>query len=147
MVFSTVAISVIRIKFLDLKEDVTWQHVESSGWSLGELASALTCSSLPTLRPFVAKYVPSLGLTWTGDRPSYYGNAAGGIGSDPESKAVSRGLRTKKSGTTRGSADSVDTVEQELRAIDARRHSTDDNLCKYNPWHFHPCGSFSGMCG
>ncbi|KAK5655153.1 hypothetical protein OQA88_6052 [Cercophora sp. LCS_1] len=83
--FFTVAISIIRIKFLDIHEDVTWQHVESSGWSIGELASALTCSSLPTLRPFVAKYVPSLGLAGgTGDSgpsySSYYPHTVGGGG-------------------------------------------------------------------
>ncbi|KAM7206090.1 hypothetical protein V8F20_002872 [Naviculisporaceae sp. PSN 640] len=60
--FFTVAISIIRIKFLEIGGDVTWQHVESSGWSIGELACAITCASLPTLRPFIAKYFPGLGF-------------------------------------------------------------------------------------
>lgn len=29
-------------------------------WSIGQLASALTCACLPTLRPFLAKFFPSL---------------------------------------------------------------------------------------
>ncbi|KAK4208627.1 hypothetical protein QBC37DRAFT_296316 [Rhypophila decipiens] len=60
--FFTVAISVIRIKYLEIGSDVTWQHVESSGWSIGELTCAITCASLPTLRPFMAKYFPVLGF-------------------------------------------------------------------------------------
>lgn len=60
--FFTVAISIIRIKFLEIGGDVTWQHVESSGWSIGELACAITCATLPTLRPFIAKYFPGLGF-------------------------------------------------------------------------------------
>jgi hypothetical protein len=114
-----------------LTEDVTWQHVESSGWSIGELASALTCSSLLTLRPFVAKYFPSLGTIWTGEEPSYDGNTIGGFGGDPDSKGASRGFRAKKSANPRGNADSfVDKVEHELRTTEARSHSTDDNTCK-----------------
>ncbi|SPO05143.1 related to integral membrane protein [Cephalotrichum gorgonifer] len=58
--FFTVAISVIRIKFLAVTEDPTWDNIESSGWSIGELTSALTCSCLPTLRPFFSKFFPAL---------------------------------------------------------------------------------------
>lgn len=131
---STVAISLIRIKFLDIGDsvggDVTWQHVESSGWSLGELASALTCSSLTTLRPFVSKYFPSLGITWSRHKPS--GNQSsspvGGAGDgDPESNGAMRKLETKKSGTTRRSADSSgDIMEDELRAFESKSSSTYD---------------------
>ncbi|CAI4218920.1 unnamed protein product [Parascedosporium putredinis] len=58
--FFTVAISVIRIKYLKVAEDMTWENVESSGWSLGELTSALTCACLPTLRPLVSRFIPAL---------------------------------------------------------------------------------------
>ena len=127
---STVAISLIRIKFLDIGDsvggDVTWQHVESSGWSLGELASALTCSSLPTLRPFISKYFPSLNMHWSGERPSYnqFGSPVGGYGGDPESKGASRQLRSKKSGTTRASdASAGDIMDHELRAFESKPNS------------------------
>lgn len=56
---STVAISAIRIKFIQ-PEDPSWNHVEWAGWAMGELASALTCACLPTLRPFLAKFFSSL---------------------------------------------------------------------------------------
>ena len=132
--FFTVAISVIRIKFLNIGGDVTWQHVESSGWSIGELASALTCSSLPTLRPFVAKYFPSLGLTasGTGDEPSYIPNTIGGSGGHPDSKGTSKLRTAKKSANISGTADSfADKMEYELRMPSAGRgHSTDDNTCE-----------------
>ncbi|SPO05190.1 related to integral membrane protein [Cephalotrichum gorgonifer] len=127
--FFTVGISVVRIKYLHLTDDVTWQHVESSGWSIGELASALTCSSLPTLRPFFAKYFPSLGMSWTGERPSYNINTIGGSGGNPGSNGASRGTRAKRSANPRGSADSlVDKAEYDLRTTESGNRSiTDDN--------------------
>lgn len=129
---STVAISIIRIKYLNIGDseggDVTWQHVESSGWSLGELASALTCSSLPTLRPFVAKYFPSFGMTWTGSTNSQSGRPVGGSGGDPESKSASRIPKSRKGDDARGSADSsVDMIEHELHTFESKAYSTHGN--------------------
>lgn len=57
---STVCISLVRIRFLKQYDDFTWENVESSGWSMGELASGLTCACLPTLRPLVGRYAPWL---------------------------------------------------------------------------------------
>lgn len=138
--FFTVAISVIRIKFLDIKDDVTWQHVESSGWSIGELASALTCASLPTLRPLVAKYFPSLGLTTTatGDnKPSSYhpGATIGGSGGRQDSKGTFQSRATKKSVNTKRSEDDsfLDKMEFELPmhrpGTNTTEATTDDNAC------------------
>jgi len=142
--FFTVAISVIRIKYLDIGGDVTWQHVESSGWSIGELASALTCASLPTLRPFVAKYFPSLGLTLATDpQPSGYhpggggGTIGGGTMGGHHSKAGTYKSRTttKKSSKNSVGEDSfIDKMEFELPmhrtgtgTTGTRGHSTDEN--------------------
>lgn len=58
--FFTVSISVLRIKYLKLFEDYTWENVESSAWSIGELCSGITCACLPTLRPFMKAHIPSL---------------------------------------------------------------------------------------
>lgn len=55
------AISVLRIKYLKLFEDATWENVESSSWSIAELSSGITCACLPTLRPFVSRHFPALG--------------------------------------------------------------------------------------
>ena len=54
------AISVVRIKYLDLFHDVTWQNASAACWSIGELASGVTCACLPTLRPLVSGYFPQL---------------------------------------------------------------------------------------
>jgi len=129
--FFTVAISVIRIKYLDIHEDVTWDHVESSGWSIGELASAITCSSLPTLRPFIAKYFPSLDNSTDGPRySSYYPHTVGGGGGRRShgSHATPRfGSSTKKSADD--SFHFADKTELETRMPSAgtgRGDSTDN---------------------
>jgi hypothetical protein len=59
--FSTVIISIVRIRYLKLFEDFTWENVASSLWSIGELTSALTCACLPTLRPLMSRYFPAFG--------------------------------------------------------------------------------------
>ncbi|PKS07321.1 hypothetical protein jhhlp_005923 [Lomentospora prolificans] len=133
--FFTVAISVIRIKFLNIGNseggDVTWQHVESSGWSLGELASALTCASLPTLRPFISKYFPQFGMTYShpGTKPGYHqsGSPVGGCGRDPESMATSRNLNSKKSNAIGSGDSSVDIMEHELDPFGSKPSSTHEN--------------------
>ncbi|KAK2013866.1 hypothetical protein LZ32DRAFT_627961 [Colletotrichum eremochloae] len=58
--FFTVAISIVRIQFLDIETDFTWTNVQASLWSLGEISSAIICASLPTLRPLLAKLFPAL---------------------------------------------------------------------------------------
>ena len=66
-------ISVLRIKYLKLFEDATWENVESSLWSIAELSSGITCACLPTLRPFVSRHFPVLGTL--GGRSAASGNA------------------------------------------------------------------------
>jgi hypothetical protein len=56
---STCAISVIRIQFLNLGDDPTYDNVSAAGWSIGELCSAIVCASLPTLRPIFSRVVPA----------------------------------------------------------------------------------------
>lgn len=51
----------MRIRYLKLFEDFTWENVASSLWSIGELTSALTCACLPTLRPLMSRYFPAFG--------------------------------------------------------------------------------------
>ncbi|KAH6619312.1 hypothetical protein B0J18DRAFT_445595 [Chaetomium sp. MPI-SDFR-AT-0129] len=58
--FFTCAISVIRIQYLKLSPDVTWDNVASSCWSIGELCSGITCACLPTLRPLITRCLPGL---------------------------------------------------------------------------------------
>ncbi|KAK4231149.1 hypothetical protein QBC38DRAFT_495898 [Podospora fimiseda] len=75
--FFTCAISVIRIQFLKLSEDTTWDNVASSCWSVGELCSGITCACLPTLRPLVARVFPSLqSSTGRSTTDKYYRNGS-----------------------------------------------------------------------
>ncbi|KAK1999429.1 hypothetical protein LX36DRAFT_574289 [Colletotrichum falcatum] len=58
--FLTVTVSIIRIPFLNIETDFSWTNVEAALLSLGEISSAVTCASLPTLRPLLTKLFPSL---------------------------------------------------------------------------------------
>ncbi|ETS74530.1 hypothetical protein PFICI_14396 [Pestalotiopsis fici W106-1] len=56
--FFTCTISVVRIKFLHLEVDVTWENAEASLWSLCEICSGTICSCLPCLRPLASRWFP-----------------------------------------------------------------------------------------
>lgn len=55
---STLATSIIRIKFLGLYLDTTFDNVDAAMWSVCEISAGLTCACLPTLRPLAARYLP-----------------------------------------------------------------------------------------
>lgn len=65
---------------------MTWDNVESAGWSVGELASGLTCSCLPTFRPLLHRWLPD--LTRTGRSTGSYKHGKSGSRS-----AASNGIR------------------------------------------------------
>lgn len=79
--FFTVAISVIRIKYLHQYADFTWDNVASSSWSVAEVSSAVTCLCLPTLKPLLVRI-----------RPRIFGSSASGssANSNNRSKRSSR---------------------------------------------------------
>ncbi|KAK7962640.1 uncharacterized protein PG986_003465 [Apiospora aurea] len=54
----TLAASIVRIRFLGLYIDTTFDNVDAAMWSLCEISSGLTCACLPTLRPLAARYFP-----------------------------------------------------------------------------------------
>ncbi len=56
----TCAISIIRIQYLRLSEDVTWDNVDSSVWSIIEICSGIVCACLPTLRPLISSCIPGM---------------------------------------------------------------------------------------
>ncbi|KAH6670877.1 hypothetical protein F5X68DRAFT_270834 [Plectosphaerella plurivora] len=100
--FFTVSISIIRIKFLKLTEDYTWENVEAAGWSIGELCCGFTCSCLLTFRPLVAHWFPGLSALLTRSTNKYarqdYSNESGGILSKrPESHRPRRNVPTSES--------------------------------------------------
>jgi hypothetical protein len=69
---STVAISVVRIQYLKLFEDVTWENVAPACWSIAELTTALIVASLSTIRPFMSRHFPGLISSHRSARRSSY---------------------------------------------------------------------------
>ncbi|EFQ36740.1 hypothetical protein CGRA01v4_08471 [Colletotrichum graminicola] len=63
--FFTCIISVVRIRFLHLEVDFTWENVESSCWSVAEVCSGLTCACLPACRPLASRFIPALSTRTT----------------------------------------------------------------------------------
>ncbi|KAK4193246.1 hypothetical protein QBC35DRAFT_100231 [Podospora australis] len=98
--FFTCAISVIRIQYLKLSTDVTWDNVSSSCWSVGELCSGITCACLPTLRPLIAKIFPSMQSHPSNSSENYYKKSTGRDGTGPRS-------RNKNNDNTTGSMRSI----------------------------------------
>lgn len=114
---STVALSFVRIKYLKLTEDATWDNVDSAGWSTGELCSGMTCSCLPTLRPLLARYFPHLG--GSGSRST----ADGQYGRGPTSSSfASKKHRSRPSDESQEGicAVALDEVEKGFRTREVR---------------------------
>lgn len=63
--------------------DATWENVEPSLWSLGELCSGMTCSCLPCLRPLASRWLPGLssryGKGYYGQRPGSHAYQSEGL--------------------------------------------------------------------
>lgn len=94
--FFTCAISIIRIQYLKLSPDTTWDNVASSCWSIGELCSGIVCSCLPTLRPLVSGWLPGL--------RSRVGAGSGGGGDKYNGKGQSSSSGTGAGGRGMGSS-------------------------------------------
>ncbi|POS76932.1 hypothetical protein DHEL01_v204676 [Diaporthe helianthi] len=59
--FFTCAISVVRIEFLNLGDDPTYNNIAPAGWSFGELCAGVITACLPTLRPLLLRVlIPKL---------------------------------------------------------------------------------------
>jgi len=50
--------------------DPSWAGTDAAVWSMIEVHTAILCSSLPTLRPLIKRFIPSL---LSSRRPSEYG--------------------------------------------------------------------------
>lgn len=62
--YSTCVISVVRIEFLNLGNDPTYNNIAPAGWSFGELCAGVVTACLPTLRPLLFRVViPKLSST------------------------------------------------------------------------------------
>ncbi|KAK4167243.1 hypothetical protein QBC43DRAFT_204141 [Cladorrhinum sp. PSN259] len=98
--FFTCAISVIRIQYLRLSDDTTWDNVASSCWSVGELCSGITCACLPTLRPLVGKVFPSL-QSQNSNTGKYYHSSSKRNGGTGPHRSNRSGTNASQSGSTR----------------------------------------------
>jgi len=90
----TCAISLIRIQYLRLSTDTTWDNVGASCWSITEPCSAILCVCLPVLRPLASNVLG--GRLWSSrgdDTKTYHQHSAGRDGSAPHSHYHSRRTR------------------------------------------------------
>lgn len=54
----------VRIEFLNLGDDPTYNNIAPAGWSFGELCAGVVTACLPTLRPLLFRVViPKLSST------------------------------------------------------------------------------------
>lgn len=141
---STVIISMIRIRYLQLYEDFPWENVTSSLWSVGELTSAITCACLPTLRPFLVTYFPRLASAIGGSRAHPTGAMSAGVAVDgtgriqtvdPETGVyyVGRGQHSRaRSGAKKGAAVTVECSDGTGSEVELSPQQT-----KVNPFEAH----------
>ncbi|KAK4152519.1 hypothetical protein C8A00DRAFT_16162 [Chaetomidium leptoderma] len=108
--FFTCAISVIRIQYLKLSDDVTWDNVASACWSVGELCSGITCACLPTLRPILSRFVPGMRSHSEQSDNKYYKRSSG--------RDVSDGSRLKSTDETGSSRGIIYPEDVELQSDD-----------------------------
>ncbi|KAK7906407.1 hypothetical protein PG985_016413 [Apiospora marii] len=56
----TTAISLLRLQYLKVSPDLTWDIADSNLCSLAEISSGIICACLPTLKPLAAQCFPKL---------------------------------------------------------------------------------------
>ncbi|KAK7952931.1 hypothetical protein PG988_013625 [Apiospora saccharicola] len=56
----TTAISLLRLQYLKVSPDITWDIADSNLCSLAEISSGILCACLPTLKPLAAQLFPKL---------------------------------------------------------------------------------------
>ena len=102
---STCVISAIRIptlKAADASKDPNWDNVNAAYWSFLEVCTSILASSLPTLRPALARVMPRVfagsSHRTTGARYNYGSNVLGGEASGMRDGTVSKpeSMRTLK---------------------------------------------------
>ncbi|KAM0354826.1 hypothetical protein ACHAPU_000651 [Fusarium lateritium] len=67
----TIAIALLRLKWLIPEPDVTWWNVTPASWSLAEIVSGIACACLPTYKPLLVKlksWIPRIGKGDSTDR-------------------------------------------------------------------------------
>ncbi|KAH8899178.1 hypothetical protein GQ53DRAFT_299506 [Thozetella sp. PMI_491] len=141
--FFTCAISIIRIQYLRLGDDVTWDNVDSSVWSITEICSGIICACLPTLRPLISRCIPGVsGRTSMAGYQQQFSGRGMTERSNPESRATSTAETAMGGGSTfyrqfyRDDLPELESDEPDQRSQSAtleqiRQHTQD--LKRYQP--------------
>lgn len=108
----TCAISLIRIQYLRISTDITWDNIDASCWSIAEPCCAIICACLPVLRPLASKLL--CGVAWSSrgtNAKTYQQHSAGRDGAYPPSRHHSnRGVVTDYGTPSQGSSQRIFVV-------------------------------------
>ncbi|KAK1983429.1 hypothetical protein LZ30DRAFT_588429 [Colletotrichum cereale] len=133
--FFTVVISIIRVQFLNIEADFTWTNVEASLWSLGEISSAVTCASLPTLRPLLTKFFPAL-------------MSRVNISSVPSQQTETRHTQPTRAYSSLPKPRDVESIADSAISSARSSHIRDDRLATYGlPYNLHTNESEEAIFG
>lgn len=102
-----------------ISTDPSWENIGAAIWSCIELNVSIIASTLPTLRPLVARLVPGFGLSSAGqDRSNYlrYGS---------ESAAIRAGVFKS---TTESRKTKIKSISTEELALDDMRPSPSQSV-------------------
>ena len=123
----------IRIQYLKLSDDVTWDNVASSCWSVGELCCGITCACLPTLRPLLSGWFPGMRSQNGKSDNKYYKRSSG-----RDISHASRLKSTDEAGSSRGiiypedvELQSDDRSDKEIRVPVGRSELPSEGIPKY----------------
>ncbi|TLD33289.1 hypothetical protein PspLS_01283 [Pyricularia sp. CBS 133598] len=101
--FFACAISVIRLRYLVVAEDVTWDNTVPSIWSTTEVSIGLLCACLPTLRPLVGRLFPKLVSTFNKSLAGPGGESSAGMAYNKGGSKVGAGHSKNRSLVTASS--------------------------------------------
>ncbi|KAI6377156.1 hypothetical protein MCOR25_002652 [Pyricularia grisea] len=128
--FFTCAISVIRLRYLVVAEDVTWDNTIASVWSTTEVSTGLLCACLPTLRPLMGRMFPQLrsivnkstagrGVEGGGGLGYHTGGSnMGGVNSKNRSLATTSSNFSKSRSAYRENSDSVERLRVDVNGTE-----------------------------
>jgi hypothetical protein len=113
-VSSVCIISVYRmftLKAAVVSTDPSWENIGAAIWSSVELNVSIIASTLPTLRPLLARFIPALGLSSQRKGRSTY------LRYGSESAAIRAGAYNKSSDSRKNKIQSISTEELALEKL------------------------------
>ncbi|KAH8669101.1 hypothetical protein BX600DRAFT_497051 [Xylariales sp. PMI_506] len=107
--FFTCFISACRLIFLREPTDLTWDAVSILSWSVAEVASALICAAVPTLRALASIWFPNWGFSTHRQTTKGYSKHSSTFGAQKRSHVVA------KSGSSSGSSSKYQHDDLEIQ--------------------------------